>query len=70
MVGFHLPRDPYYPNHGNGGWIEEDPKEVFEEEPEEDSKEDPEEDIDEGMDKDSEEEHKVYNPPPVPVPKQ
>lgn len=31
MAGFHLPGDPYYPNQGNGGWIEEDPEEIEEE---------------------------------------
>ena len=31
MAGFHLPGDPYYPNQGNGGWIEEDPEEDPEE---------------------------------------
>ena len=54
MAGFHLPGDPYYPNQGNGGWIEEDPEELFEEE----LGEDPEEDLggdedEEGMDEDS-----------------
>ena len=27
MAGFHPPGDPYYPNQGNGGWVEEDPEE-------------------------------------------
>ncbi|XP_023734795.1 uncharacterized protein LOC111882655 [Lactuca sativa] len=27
MEGFHHLGDPYYPNQGNGGWIEEDPEE-------------------------------------------
>ena len=31
MAGFHLPGDPYYPNQGNGGWIEEEPEEDPEE---------------------------------------
>ena len=31
MAGFHLPGDPYYPNQGNGSWIEEDPEEDPEE---------------------------------------
>ena len=34
MAGFHLPGDPYFPNQGNGGWIEEDPEEILENEPE------------------------------------
>ena len=40
MAGHHLPGDPYFPNHGNQGWIVEDP----EEDPEEDSDEEPFED--------------------------
>ena len=24
MAGFHLPGDPYFPNQGNGGWLEEE----------------------------------------------
>ncbi|KAL7609724.1 hypothetical protein Lser_V15G12742 [Lactuca serriola] len=52
MEGFHIPGDLYYPNQGNGGWIEDDPEEdpeeeIPEEEPEEESEEDPEEDPDE-----------------------
>ena len=43
MAGHHLPGDPYFPNHGNQGWIVEDP----EEDPEEDSDEEPFEDSDE-----------------------
>ena len=31
MVGFFIPGDPYFPNKGNGGWIEEDPEEDPEE---------------------------------------
>lgn len=27
MAGFHHPNDPYYPNQGNGGWIEADSEE-------------------------------------------
>ena len=34
MAQFHMPGDPYFPNQGNGGWIEEDlgedPEEVME----------------------------------------
>ena len=39
MVGFHLPEDPYFPNNGNDGWIEEDPDEQIEVNAEEDLKE-------------------------------
>ena len=43
MDGFHLLGDPYFPNQGNGGWLEEEPEddpmapieEDFEEEDEE-----------------------------------
>ena len=48
MVSFHLPGDPYYPNQGNGGWIEDDQEEIMEKEEEfkegmqEDSDSDPE----------------------------
>ncbi|XP_042757680.1 uncharacterized protein LOC122197536 [Lactuca sativa] len=38
MVGFHHPRDPYFPNQGNNRWLEES-----EEQPEEEPEEDPEE---------------------------
>ncbi|KAL7585619.1 hypothetical protein Lser_V15G44337 [Lactuca serriola] len=38
MAGFHHPGDPYFPNQGNNGWLEE-----LEEEPEEEPEEDPEE---------------------------
>nr|KAJ0188603.1 hypothetical protein LSAT_V11C900505350 [Lactuca sativa] len=24
MAGFHIPGDPYYPNHGNAGWLEDE----------------------------------------------
>ena len=47
MAGFHMPRDPYFPNQGNGSWIEEDPEEDPEEIMEEDPKKDPEEEEDE-----------------------
>ena len=30
MAGFHLPKDPYFPDNGNGGWIKEDPEEQVE----------------------------------------
>lgn len=40
MAGFHHPGDPYFPNQGNNGWLEE------EEEPEEEPEEDPEEESD------------------------
>ena len=26
MAGFHHPDDPYYPNQGNGGWLDEEPE--------------------------------------------
>ena len=26
MAGFHLPGDPYYPNQGIGGWLDEEPE--------------------------------------------
>ena len=61
MASFHHPGDPYFPNQGNGGWIEEDPKE--------DPKEIEEEEIDEEIDDEEEEdddwdaESKVINPP-------
>ena len=49
MAGFHVPGDPYFPNQGNGGWIEQDPdkdlEELMEEEPEEEPQEDSEEDL-------------------------
>ena len=52
MAGFHHPNDPYYPNQGNGGWIEEDPEE--DEEPIE---------LDEGDDSGTDSEPEVINPP-------
>lgn len=55
MVGFHLPRDLYFPNQGNNGWIEEEP----EEEPDEDPEEEPEEE--------SEQEEKIEDGPAEPV---
>ena len=78
MVGFHHPRDPYVPNQGNGGWIEEDPeedpKEPMEdlEEPtefeEEDINEEIEEDHEEEVEEDEESdaESEVINPPYMP----
>ena len=71
MAGFHIPGDPYYPNQGNGGWIEEDPEEdpdeieveVEEEfEVDEEVEEEPieeEEEVTDGTDS----EPKVINPP-------
>lgn len=64
----YLQGDPFYPNQGNGGQIEEKPheypKDAFEEETEEDLEEDPEGDEDEeGIDYDSEEEPEVNNLP-------
>ena len=52
MAGYHLPGDPYYPNHGNEGWVVEDPEEDTDEEPFEDSESS-------GTDT----EPPVYNPP-------
>lgn len=41
MAGFHHPRDPYFPNQGNKGWIvedrDEDPEEILEEDSEEEA---------------------------------
>ena len=71
MAGFHLPGDPYFPNQGNGGWIEEEPEEdleeMFKEEPEEDpeeaEEEEPEEDeIEEEMEEDEDEEESEEEP--------
>ncbi|KAL7582663.1 uncharacterized protein LOC111884510 [Lactuca sativa] len=79
MAGFHHPGDPYFPNRGNGRWIDEDPKEDQEEDPEE-PVEDPEElaeseaeDVEEEVegdgeeefeeDEESNEESEVINPP-------
>ncbi|XP_052625817.1 uncharacterized protein LOC128132863 [Lactuca sativa] len=42
MAGFHHPGDPYFPNQGNNGWLEESEEEP-EEDPEEESEEEPEE---------------------------
>ena len=52
MAGFHPPGDPYYPNQGNGGWVEEDPEE--DEEPIE---------LDEGDDSGTDSKPEVINPP-------
>ena len=46
MAGFHHNGDPYFPNQGNNGWLEEseeEPEEVPKEEPEEEPEEDPKE---------------------------
>ena len=51
------PGDPYYPNQGNRGWIEEDPEE--EEEPIE---------LDEEDDFGTDSEPEVINPPPAQPP--
>ncbi|XP_052622650.1 M phase phosphoprotein 10-like [Lactuca sativa] len=56
MAGFHIPGDPYFPNQGNAGWIEEEPEQQIEEDPEEDPKEDPEEDPEEESEEEQEEE--------------
>ncbi|KAI3522222.1 hypothetical protein L1887_11706 [Cichorium endivia] len=78
MAGFHLPGDPYFPDEGNNGWLNEEPEEDFEEDPEEEFEEEPEEEIeedpegnievdfeeDEEMEEgDSEAESEVYDPP-------
>ena len=57
MADFHHPGDLYFPNQGNRGWIEEDPKEVMEEFEEEEINEEEEEDGD------SDVESKVIDPP-------
>ena len=46
MAGFHIPGDPYYPNQGNSGWLEEDPEEDPEEVEEEEEPMEEEEDAD------------------------
>ncbi|CAI9291295.1 unnamed protein product [Lactuca saligna] len=60
MAGFHIPGDPYFPNQGNAGWIddepEEDPEEDPEEEPEEEDEQEEEEEDDQEEDEDEEEE--------------
>ncbi|KAI3523719.1 hypothetical protein L1887_02065 [Cichorium endivia] len=53
MAGFHFPRDPYFPDEGNNGWLDEEP----EEDPEEGQEED--EEIEEG---DSDAESEVSDP--------
>lgn len=69
MVGFYLPEDPYFPNNGNGGWIEEDPEEQIKVDApavKEDPKEghDDEENSDEDQrEEDSDAESEVSNPP-------
>ncbi|KAI3708647.1 hypothetical protein L2E82_37958 [Cichorium intybus] len=61
MAGFHLPGDPYFPEEGNGGWLneepEEEPEEVPEEEPEEASEEE-----DQWEDEDSDDGFEVIDP--------
>ena len=52
MAGFYPPGDPYYPNQGNGGWVEEDPEE--DEEPIE---------LEEGDDSRTDLEPEVIDPP-------
>ena len=70
MVGFHFPDDPYFPNQGNGGWLEEEPEEDPEElevepkAPEVDLEEDELDGSDEDIREDeSDTESKVINPP-------
>jgi len=55
MAGFHHPGDPYFPNQGNGGWIEDDPEE--DEEP-----------IEVGDDSGTDSEPEVIDPPPIQPP--
>ena len=55
MAGFHHPNDPYFPNQGNGGWIEDDPEE--DEEP-----------IELGDDSGTDSEPEVIDPPPIQPP--
>ena len=83
MAGFHHPGDPYFPNQGNNGWLEEEP----EEDPEEESDGEPEagvegepaeseedegsfeEETDDSEGGDSDAESDVINPPyPIRVP--
>ncbi|KAL7608232.1 hypothetical protein Lser_V15G12309 [Lactuca serriola] len=69
MAGFHIPGDPYYPNQGNGGWIEKDTEEfevevgeeyeVDEEVEEEEEPIEEEEEVTDGTDSEPE----VINPP-------
>ena len=59
MVGFHVPGDPYLPNQGNGGWIEDEPEDDHVVPIEEDFEEEDEKDIQEDFDSEPE----VYNPP-------
>lgn len=62
MARFHLSGDPYFPNHGNKGWIEEEPKEdpevLMEEDPE-----DQEEDDELDEEEDSDMESRIHNTP-------
>ena len=51
MAGYPPPGDPYFPNQGNNGWIEDDPQE------------DPEEDSEEESSDGTDSEPEVYNPP-------
>lgn len=61
MAGFHIQGDPYYPNQGNGGWLEGDPEEdPAGVEEEEEPMEEEEEEAD-GTDSEPE----VINPPVV-----
>ena len=57
MAEFHLPGDPYFPNQGNGGWIEDEPKENHEIPLDDDFAENFPEDSDSGAE--------AYNPSPV-----
>ena len=83
MDGFHHPGDPYFPNQGNNGWLEEsdeEPEEEPEEDPEEEEEElkegpakpvanDGEEESGDDNDDDSDAGCEVINPPyPVRVP--
>ena len=68
MAGSHIPGDPYFPNQGNGGWIEEYPKEEPEEIMEKESEEEFEEEINVEEEEEEDEldaESEVINPPYV-----
>lgn len=68
MAGFHLPGDPYFPNQGNRGWIQEDPEEDPEVQMEEDTEEqmgDVEDDDDDSDEEDFDAESEVINLPYV-----
>ncbi|XP_023749238.1 protein FANTASTIC FOUR 1-like [Lactuca sativa] len=63
MAGFHLPRDTYFPNEGNAGWLEAKREEMIEEDPEEDPEEMDEEEESEEEEEEEEPKEEVINPP-------